>query len=264
MRIAIDHTLRLSLLPGPGQAMLHLLLTPESGPTQTVEGWDLVLEGIETAGRFIDAFGNPVHLVNHARREGDIVIRVKGVVATRDTHGVLGKPAGEPVPALYKRVTEAAKADEDLLARFAESPERRLDVLHALMAAVGEQLGVAERAAQSQMQVDGSQAQSQGVAGELPPSADYAHAFIGVARQLDIPARYVVGYLAEDEAADGLHAWAEAYDEGLGWIGFDPKLGVCTTERHVRLAVGLDAETALPLRSVPVGEVLQVVGVRAE
>ena len=79
-----------------------------------------------------------------------------------------------------------------------------------------------------------------------------AHAFIGAARALEIPARFVSGYyLSEGEDSVGLHAWAEAWDDGLGWIGFDPSLALCPTDRHIRLATGLDALAATPVRSVP-------------
>ncbi len=40
------------------------------------------------------------------------------------------------------------------------------------------------------------------------------------------------------------HAWAEAYVEGLGWVGFDPFMNRCPDERYVRLATGLDFRDA--------------------
>ena len=135
------------------------------------------------------------------------------------------------------------------------------------MARVGETLGLPEETEpMTQMQATGEQTQSQGTepGPELPPTADYVHLFIGAARALDIPARYVCGYLAAGEGvAGGLHAWAEAYDNKLGWIGFDAQNQICPTERYVRLAVGLDAESALPLRTVPVGEIVQQAAVKA-
>lgn len=36
--------------------------------------------------------------------------------------------------------------------------------------------------------------------------------------------------------------------DGLGWIGFDPANGTCPTDRYVRLATGLDAVSAAPIR----------------
>lgn len=271
MRIEIDHTLNLTLPPGIGQAVLHLLLTPSSGPTQSVDSWSVEVAGIGNAGRFQDAYGNQVHLVNQSRPEGDIVLRARGIVTTRDTHGVLGKPSGEPVPALYKRVTPLTKAPVTLYGKFRSAKESRIDMLHALMARVGETLGLPDpETAPTQMQATGEQSQTQSQDADAPapkplPSApDYAHSFIGAARALDIPARYVTGYVLEGEGLEpGLHAWAEAYDDGLGWIGFDPRLQICPVEAHVRLAVGLDADSARPLRTVPVGEISQTVIAKA-
>ena len=80
----------------------------------------------------------------------------------------------------------------------------------------------------------------------------FAHAFIGAARALDIPTRYVTGYVAEHGDDAFWHAWAEAWDDGLGWIAFDPALGYCPTDKHVRVATGLDAGSVPPVRSVPV------------
>jgi transglutaminase-like putative cysteine protease len=57
------------------------------------------------------------------------------------------------------------------------------------------------------------------------------------------------------------HAWAEALAPEIGWVGFDPANGQCPTEVYVRLAIGLDAVGAAPVRGVRLGagrEQLQV------
>jgi len=267
MRIEIDHSLTCSLPPGAAALVMHLMLTPPSGPSQTVESWSVEAAGIGNAGRFRDSYGNAVHLVNQTRPEGDITIGARGTVVTQDTNGVLGKLAGEPVPSLYKRVTALTRAPVTLYGKYRSAKDSRLDVLHGLMARVGETLGLPEQdEPMTQMQATGEQTQDQGTQPdpELPPNADYVHLFIGAARALDIPARYICGYVAAgDGHAGGLHAWAEAYDDRLGWIGFDPRHQICPTERYVRLCVGLDAETALPLRTAPAGEIAQKAGVKA-
>jgi transglutaminase-like putative cysteine protease len=60
----------------------------------------------------------------------------------------------------------------------------------------------------------------------------------------------VTGYLlaGEEERAPAHHAWAEAWTEGLGWVGFDVANRICPTEFYVRLACGLDAGYAAPIR----------------
>src|SRR5215470_10938605 len=85
---------------------------------------------------------------------------------------------------------------------------------------------------------------------------DLAHIFIAAARSLKVPARYVGGYFCR---ADGVvqqeagHAWAEAFVPDLGWIAFDPANGMCATDAHVRVAVGLDYLGAAPVRGTRYG-----------
>jgi transglutaminase-like putative cysteine protease len=95
-------------------------------------------------------------------------------------------------------------------------------------------------------------------------SRDLSHIFIGAAHALRIPARYVGGYCrGEDKGAIGKssHAWAEAFVPELGWIAFDPANGFCPTDAHVRVAIGLDAVGAAPVRGTrygPGAETLEV------
>ena len=68
---------------------------------------------------------------------------------------------------------------------------------------------------------------------------------------------------AEDNGAIGKssHAWAEAFVPELGWIAFDPANGFCPTDAHVRVAIGLDAVGAAPVRGTrygPGAETLEV------
>lgn len=294
MRISIRHQLSVTPPAGAPHAVLQLLLTPQSGATQTVETWSVDVAGIDNAGQFVDAYGNRAHLVNQSKPDGELLVTVTGVVETSDKHGVIGRPAGEPVPALFKRNTPLTRTSTTVYAKWRNSKDSRLSILHGLMARVGELLDGAQTTpaqgpSQSQSQSQGGQSQSQSQGGDMhadgvlvpppdgeehqeavarlprPPATDYAHAFIGAARALNIPARYVTGYLLGDEdEPSAFHAWAEAFDEGLGWIGFDPMLQICPTDRHVRLAAGLDALSAAPLRAVPAGDGTVEVDVRVE
>ncbi|WP_172123072.1 MULTISPECIES: transglutaminase family protein [unclassified Devosia] len=290
MRIAIHHRLSITPPPGTVHALMQLLLTPQSGVGQKVESWTVDMPGLDSAARFTDAYGNIMHLVNQSRPEGEIVVTVDGVVETVDKHGVLGRVGGEPVPGLFKRKTSSTQGSEEIFGRFKGSSNNRLEVLHGLMAAVGEAL-IPQEVEDAAAPLNGGNeaAQSMSAAGvtqsiggvtqsigesltevtesegasikSLPLASEFAHQFIGAARALNIPARYVTGYLADDEGGStALHAWAEAFDDRLGWIGFDPMLQLCPTEQHVRLAAGLDAHTTQPLRAVPLGDGVRVLG----
>ena len=294
MKIAIRHQLRFPVGTGTARAVEHVLLTPLSGPTQTVREWSIDLPGIETAARFVDAFGNRAILANQTKPEGDLVFSVSGVVETIDRNGVVGRVVGEPVVALYRRSTALTAPDPAFVAEFAGADRTgpaRIALLHAIMEALGKRFRYSPVAAtaaplpddtappagmtqtmngmtQSMGMAGTSQSMSAGEAAEADePTVDeahddrapldaagFAHAFIATARALDIPARYVTGYLAADEDQPAaFHAWCEAYDDALGWIGFDAALGYCPTDRHVRVAAGLDALYTQAVRMVPEG-----------
>lgn len=82
---------------------------------------------------------------------------------------------------------------------------------------------------------------------------DFAHVMIGVCRSVQIPARYVSGYLyvRQGETLRGdlaSHAWVEVFLPGAGWIGMDPTNNCLSDEHHVKVAVGRDYADAAPIR----------------
>ncbi len=85
---------------------------------------------------------------------------------------------------------------------------------------------------------------------------DLTHIFIAAARELGFPARYVGGYFHRNDGVtrqQAGHAWAEAFIPSFGWVAFDPANGICATDAHVRVAVGLDYLGAAPVRGTRYG-----------
>lgn len=81
---------------------------------------------------------------------------------------------------------------------------------------------------------------------------DFANLMICLARLINIPARYRVGYidaLATPEnpvQSEASHAWVEVYLPGSGWIGFDPTNGKLVEQDHIRVACGRNYRDATP------------------
>lgn len=275
MRISIRHQLTVAIGEDAPRAVMHLLLTPQSSNSQTVEVWELDAPGMDEADGFVDAYGNRAHLATQTKPDPELTVTASGVVVTHDRSGVVGRLELDPVPTVFTRPTPLTKPIGAITTKFRSVPafgQERIALLHDLMDRVTEVIGERPEQSQSQSQDGQSQSQSQSSGepeGEMLPAvaADYAHAFIGAARAIGYPARFVTGYLSGDgDSEAAFHAWAEAWDDGLGWIGFDAVLGECPAERHVRVACGLDAASVPPVRSVPmIGlPTAQVVEVQAE
>jgi transglutaminase-like putative cysteine protease len=60
-----------------------------------------------------------------------------------------------------------------------------------------------------------------------------------------------------------VHAWAETFVEGLGWVGFDACNDRCPTDAYVRVAAGLDKLGACFVRGAQTGTTAVSVECRA-
>jgi transglutaminase-like putative cysteine protease len=81
---------------------------------------------------------------------------------------------------------------------------------------------------------------------------DFAHILLAMLRLVNIPARYVSGYICPNKngmrGEGATHAWVEAYIPFYGWLGLDPTNNCVVNESHVRLAVGKNYYDCSPVR----------------
>jgi len=94
---------------------------------------------------------------------------------------------------------------------------------------------------------------------------DYANFMISCLRSLNMPARYVSGYILNRvapgqvklEGADASHAWVAAHCPELGWVAFDPTNGKLADIEFVTLGWGREFYDVTPLRGVVLGAATQ-------
>jgi len=81
---------------------------------------------------------------------------------------------------------------------------------------------------------------------------DFAHILLVLLRQIQIPARYVSGYICPNRngmrGEGATHAWIEAYIPDNGWVGLDPTNNCVADDLHVRLAVGRSFSDCSPVK----------------
>jgi transglutaminase-like putative cysteine protease len=79
---------------------------------------------------------------------------------------------------------------------------------------------------------------------------DTAMLYVQACRCLGLAARFVSGYSMhhpEEVSEHELHAWAEVYQPGGGWRGYDPSLGLAVADGHVVLTAAPDHQLAAPI-----------------
>jgi transglutaminase-like putative cysteine protease len=201
-----------------------------------------------------DAFGNITHTFSADGPLETLRLLVEGEVETQDSHGVVRGTIEHFPPSLFLRTTPLTAPDAAIaeLARevAAGGDAGSLGLLHALLARVNEEITFDTDPTHTATTAAEAFALRRGVCQDL------THVFIAAAREIGFPARYVSGYF---HRADGVvrqeagHAWAEAHVPDFGWVAFDPANGICATDAHIRVAVGLDYLGAAPVRGTRYG-----------
>ena len=149
----------------------------------------------------------------------------------------------------YLEAQPAGPKLASLLAEISREPIGTLDFLVDLNRLLQREIGYVHRLE------PGIQSCEETLDRHMGSCRDSAWLFVQIARHLGLAARFVSGYLIQlksetgDPAADSadLHAWAEVYLPGAGWVGFDPTSGLLASEGHIPLACTAEATSAAPI-----------------
>ena len=150
---------------------------------------------------------------------------------------------------VFLRCTPLTRADT-AIREFAQRlyrPDAAEESLNQLMADLLLRMPYSPGATQVQDSAADAFARAKGVC------QDHTHVFLACCRALEIPARYVSGYVYSDNAQHvAMHAWAEVWLDGR-WLSFDITNNTRRLNQHLRLATGLDYLDACPVRGTRLG-----------
>jgi transglutaminase-like putative cysteine protease len=252
MRLAIRHTTRYGYEGPIVHGLQRLRLTPKETQGQTIVDWTMEYEGAHEELSYDDQNFNHVTLVAADEGVSEVVVTCRGTVDTQDNAGVIGHHAGHlPLWAFLgeSELTTAGPRVRQLIAGVERSAGGMVETLHNLSDTIREavtyETGRTHVATTAEEAIEAGHGVCQ----------DHAHIFLAAARALEIPARYVSGYLMMDDRVeqDATHGWTEAYVQNLGWVGFDVSNGISPDSRYVRVATGRDYRDAAPVTGISFG-----------
>ncbi len=250
MRLIIEHDTYYHYETAATQLIQAVRMTPAFHTGQKIISWAVSGNDHQSLSGYRDGFGNWVQFHKPKLGARDVCLKVTGEIETTATNSVI-TGASELLPLEFYRNSSSYTLPDDAIEDLAltSRADDTLATLHHLMQQI--RAAVDYRVDTTSVENTAAQALAQGSG----VCQDHAHVMISAARVLDIPARYVSGYLwieaQQNHAAS--HAWMEAHVAGLGWVGFDPANAICPNEGYVRVAVGRDYADAAPVRGVRTG-----------
>jgi transglutaminase-like putative cysteine protease len=256
MRLSVHHATRFEFDRPSGHSIHDVRLTPKPATGQRIISWRI--EGPGKRSEWLDGHGNQVTTFSVAHQHDQVEIVVHGLYEYIGADQWLRYAETPTLPApFWLRNTGLARHDASFdaviegLGEKAGEPSKRVEVLHELMKRVCR--GIAYKTGVSTVETTAAEALARGAG----VAQDQAHVFIACCRRLGVPARYVSGYLRNDDpelhVGRTSHSWAEAWVPGLEWVGFDPANDMSPRGDSLRVAVGLDYRDAAPVSGRRVG-----------
>jgi transglutaminase-like putative cysteine protease len=272
MLLKITHQTELRYSEFISESIMELRMVPRQGQDQHRLSFDLAIGPPTTVSSYFDWLGNTVHTFSVNSFHQQISIIATSVVET-------DRPRKEPERFRDKWPLTSDAYDYtvyDFLqfgGPVVDSPDLR-DLTRLLSPQEGTSFG--ELALRMLHLIEEKFTYKKGITNSASPITemlstgygvcqDFTHLMIAMARALNIPARYVSGFIHPDaERYRGFtqtHAWCELLFPSAGWIGFDAANHCVVGGNFVKVAIGRDFRDVPPNRGVYRGKAAETIDV---
>ena len=232
-------------------ALQQVKLTPATQFGQRVISWNVEIDGGQKELSYIDEYNNKVDLLSITNNTSNISIKCSGEIETTDTNGIIGLH-DELVPLVFFTRTTELTTPGSMIRNFSKviTRDNSLSSFYELSAAIIDAVKYKTDTTNVLTRAEDAAQSGSGVC------QDHAHIMIAAARYAGFPARYVNGYLyiQDKKEQSASHAWAEIYLDAIGWVGFDVSNGISPNDLYIRVAIGLDAYEAAPIKGIRYGD----------
>jgi len=254
------------------ESINEIRIFPSISVEQEVLEQELVITGHPEVQLFVDYWGNKAGTFNLLEPHRELIINSRLMVRTTgldvlqinflgvfqelsgDRQGnfnllELSKPEGIRSQSLIQEIVERVQSPDDSVAI---SIKNASDYIF-------EQFSYIKGITNTDTTVDEIVEKRAGVC------QDFAHLLLQILRTMEIPSRYVSGYICPHRSGlrgeGATHAWVEAWIPGSGWTGIDPTNNIWVTNTHVKLAVGKDFSDCSPVKGTFKGLARQTLSV---
>jgi transglutaminase-like putative cysteine protease len=267
MKLHIEHTTTFSYEEPISEAFTEMRLRPSDGSGQRCLSFELVPQPIGEVMQYTDRYGNIVHHFDTLQPHDRLVVKASSEVHLSDTFADYKRELS-PLDAYDYLATGVYTAVNDQIRSFAlgnvvegDPMATVLSLMHSLHAALQYESGATD------VKTTASEALNLG----RGVCQDFAHIMLAACRVVNIPARYVSGYLYDPKAAAATssgkndnaasHAWVDAYVNSNAWLSVDPTHDCLQTANYVRVAVGRDYSDVPPTRGIYKGQAKETLSV---
>lgn len=265
MLLSIKHQTELSYSDYIKESVIELRMAPRQETQQHRLSFELAIGPSAKVKSYFDWLGNSVHVFSINPLHNQIQIIATSVVETGTQKFTL-----ESLPDFWRKEAEydwvyydflqfgGPVVDTTILRELADSIVRTT-------AARGPNIRVGELAKVMLSKISEFFVYEKGVTTSASPITeilahrrgvcqDFAHLLLGLSRVLNIPARYVSGYIHPDRpdyrGTAQSHAWVEIFVPSTGWVPLDPTNNCLAGENFVKVAIGRDYSDVPPNKGV--------------
>lgn len=241
MKLMVNHQTHYQYSEIVSNSVQSIKMTPQSSAHQQIDTWHIGVPGEQSYQR--DPFNNIWLTATQRYEYQHLTIMAQGILDLYETEK--GEVDIDIAESIFLQRTKMTQCDLRM-ADFAHTIVKLKNRHHIILLAekILEQIAYCpESTSVTTSAIDAFYA-GQGVC------QDHAHVLIAMCRVLQLPARYVSGYLYDQNHPHlASHAWAEVFVDNA-WYCFDVSNQMFTPKSHIYVAIGRDYLDVAPVRGV--------------